>query len=315
MDIGALLRELGIEYREMGTGKGAEALARCPAHDDRHPSWSCNLRTGVHHCFSCGFSGNLAHLVHYITGQGYTESVLWVNSRIGWAKSHAWREDIEEASVAPRIFAVSEKDLGRFTEPPEDAIASRNITSQSARDFEVMWNPDHKSWIFPVRDPYEDSLWGWQEKLEHYYRNYPPGTKRSRTLFGLGIAPHGSTVVLVESPLDCVRISVAGCSGAVSSYGVSTSDFQLSLILGRASRIVLALDNDRAGIAETERILREYPAIAGVTRVFDYGESPAKDPGGMTDDEIRYGIEHAKSGLRRAADNNQWLAAANCDFS
>ncbi|MFR8831062.1 MAG: CHC2 zinc finger domain-containing protein, partial [Eggerthella lenta] len=47
---------------------GDELWASCPCpenhrHGDKKPSWSINLNTLRHHCFSCGFSGDAAGLV------------------------------------------------------------------------------------------------------------------------------------------------------------------------------------------------------------------------------------------------------------
>jgi hypothetical protein len=34
-----------------------QATALCPFHDERHPSFSVNLKTGAFICFACGMSG------------------------------------------------------------------------------------------------------------------------------------------------------------------------------------------------------------------------------------------------------------------
>lgn len=288
-----LLTELKIEYKIIGE----EATAACPFHSpDRHPSWSVNTRNGLHHCFSCGASGNLAHLVSHIKEISYPEAVIWVNSRVGWARADKWREDYENKNFAPQEFKISEVDLALFTDPPNDALKSRAITLESSSKFGVKWNPQNHSWIFPIRDPYTKALWGWQEKNERIFRNYPGGIKKSRTLFGLDAFDDGSTAVLIESPVDAVRFDVAGIRGGLSSFGVQVSDFQLSLIHERSEHLVLALDNDRDGIRETTRIAKEFRSIN--VSVFSYGNLTVKDPGEMTDLELAYGFANAIPALK-----------------
>lgn len=76
IDVRGVLRHLEIE----GTERHGEAWALCPAHDDRRPSWSINLRTGQHHCFSCGWGGGIVALVIRALGA----------ERIGWTHTDAW---------------------------------------------------------------------------------------------------------------------------------------------------------------------------------------------------------------------------------
>lgn len=75
-DIAKVLTKLGIAYRQ----QGIELHALCPAHVDRKPSWSINVHTGQHHCFSCGWGGGVAALVTRALG---TDSLMW-NGRDAW---------------------------------------------------------------------------------------------------------------------------------------------------------------------------------------------------------------------------------------
>lgn len=286
MEIEGLLKELGIEYKIMED----EAFARCPSHfPDRHPSWSVNLKTGVHHCFSCGYGGNLASLVATVLHLSYPQAVLWVNERVGWARVNRWREDVEVTTYAPP--AISEADLVFFTDPPQEALDSRKITLEAAKLLGVRWNTEKNAWIFPIRDPYTNDLWGWQEKSERRFRNYPHGVRKSETLFGMAAFEHDSTAILVESPVDAVRLNVIRRGSGLSSYGVHISGTQFSLIHEFASRLICALDNDLAGIRETARIAGVFKQLP--VYVFDYGDSVAKDIGDMNDEEIRWGIDNA----------------------
>lgn len=291
--IGEVVKELGIKF----TISGDEAVACCPAHNERHPSWSVNLKSGIHFCFTCGYSGNLAHLVSKMLNMSYTESVIWVNTRVGAARMYKWREDYNRTHVEPAVHRVTEIDLMLFTDPPDHALKSKSLRLDSARRFGVRWYPEESAWIFPIRDPFTQELWGYQIKNERHFRSYPAGTKKSRTLFGMGAFEHGSTAVIVESPVDTVRLDSAGIRGGLSSFGVQVSDYQFSLVQRMAESTILALDNDRAGIQATARICAEAQRIPGL-RVFSYGDSLAKDPGEMTDEEILFGIENSIGRLR-----------------
>ena len=52
-----LLIDKNIEF----TSKGRDYVVRCfnPEHEDRNPSMNIDKITGIYHCLSCGYSGDL----------------------------------------------------------------------------------------------------------------------------------------------------------------------------------------------------------------------------------------------------------------
>lgn len=261
------LDKLGIDY----TIRGDEAAACCPAHDDRSPSWSINLATGMHHCFSCGFGGGFARLVQELRGTTWQDSRLWLK-----------REQVRLGDTAPRFTQSAPDTAWKYTEaslysyvcPPASELSRKGLSETACELLSILWDTVKGAWIFPIRDPRTGDLWGWQEKDGHVFRNRPRTVTKSRAVFGLRTLEHGRRPVLVESPVDTGRLYTAGVRGGVSSYGVSVSDYQLTALLKRDPEIVLALDNDPAGIAETRRL-----ALRAGNRfvMFNYGTSTAKD--------------------------------------
>lgn len=295
--IESLIRELGITSR---VAYGKEIVAACPFHSpDNHPSWSINLRSGLHHCFSCGASGNLAHLVAHLQGKTYAEAAIFVNQKVGWARAGKWREDYENKNISPQTFKISEADLAMFPDVPAEILAGKHVENDVAKRFGVKYNPGKHSWLLPIRDPYSYELWGWQEKFidTRLFRNYPQGIAKSKTLFGLSAFEHGSTAILVESPIDAMRVSTFGAGSGLACSGLPVSDFQLSIVFERTGHVVLALDNDSPGVRETARICRDYQGRSNFW-VFDYGITKAKDPGEMEDTDIMIGFSSMRSGLR-----------------
>lgn len=288
-----ILKELGLTSVSL---QREEAKTSCPSgrHEDKSPSWYINIETGLHHCFSCDYSGNLPGLVADLKKIPYTEAVSWCNGKIGWAKAQQWRT--QDHNI-PEYKRLSESSLALFTGPPDDMLAEKRITREAANEFEVLWNPSQSQWIFPIRNPEDQSLWGWQLKNGRIFRSYPAGIKKSETLFGIRAFTDGSTPVLVESPIDAVRLYASGVRGGLSSLGVQVSDKQLSFILSRSDSIILALDNDLAGVQETARICRVYGQIPTI-RIFNYGASTGKDPGELTQEEVLYGIDNAHNKIR-----------------
>lgn len=264
----------------------------CPYHDDRHAgSFSVSLGTGQNYCFSCDTGGGFDRIVQNVLGCDTFTARRWCRDRAYDTDVPFDHEELEYGSgKIDTSEQVNEASLVLYTAPPLDALESRQIDAETAAAFGLLW--DNGTWIIPVRDPHSGALWGWQAKHDKFFRNYPKGVPKSLTLFGLGCFRDGDVAVLVESPLDAVRLASAGVPGALSSFGVGISDDQLALIRQRASGLVLALDNDMPGMNKTVDILRSEKRMD--IQVFNYGACPeAKDVGEMPDDACRWGMDNA----------------------
>ena len=311
------LEALEIEYQD----RGENAQALCPMHEritgdpDHNPSWFIHLETGQHICFSCGYKGNLVQLVCDVK-EFYTPSWDSIPPQYDYNMGNKWLssaievtiEELKQAlgkipqyiSPPPRPVPMSEARLAIYVDPPQEALDARNITAEAAQHYGVQWNRNTQTWILPLRDPHFNKLMGWQEKgtVDRTFKNRPTGLQKSKTLFGLNVQREDIAIV-VESPLDCVRIYSAGYEGAVATCGAIVSEEQAKL-LRYSEKIIAAFDNpniDSAGKKASDQ-MREWARKFGMNLFFfNYGDSGKKDPGDMTNDEIQWGIENAKSAI------------------
>ena len=316
IDVPAVLTALGIDH----VAKSHEANALCPMHEartgkqDNSPSWWINLESGQHICFSCHYKGNILQLIcdvneFYITDHSgkhfydYAAAQNWLGqaSEIPVEKLKEMLARLpQHLEPAPKPLEMSEARLVIFGAPPTAELEKRNITPEAAAQYSIMWDTKKANWILPIREPHFNKLMGWQEKgtLNRTFMNRPAGLQKSKTLFG--IENQGEHVVIVvESPLDCVRIASAGISGAVAICGSSISDEQVKL-LRYSDKIIAAFDNpkvDKAGKKASDE-LRTFARKYGLNlSFFNYGDSGKKDPGDLTDEEIAWGIQNAKSSV------------------
>lgn len=294
-DVAHALGVLGIDYDE----QHGEAWAHCPGHarrtgrTDSSPSWSINIVSGLHHCFSCGFAGDLVSLVQDVLGLD-RGAALALLAAPGAASSTLARLRTRIAP-APALHGPS-VDLGGFTAPPPRELAKRRIDAEAAARFEILWSGD--AWVLPIRHPVTFELMGYQLKREGWVRNVPRGVRKGLTLFGIG-AYTGTRAILVESPLDTARIWCAGEDGALASFGAQVTDHQIRLLLSLADELVLGMDNDEAGRTANAEI---ETAVAGLlpVRRFAYPAGTRKDPGELEDQEVLAGIAGATTRLQRA---------------
>lgn len=80
----ARLNDIFIE--DVAQALGLEVIrhkARCPFHEDSHPSLSFHVRTNRYRCFVCGASGGAIDLVMKIRGWRFRESCKWLATTFG----------------------------------------------------------------------------------------------------------------------------------------------------------------------------------------------------------------------------------------
>jgi len=299
-----LLEKIGVEVIE---SQGREVKAKCPAHlertgkEDRHPSFSINASTGAFRCWSCDFRGNLQFLVGYLGGVALENVDEYLRERDDYLSKQLEKlGETPESEAVPTVLYESE--LALFIEPPTDALKSRGLLATSAKFYGLMFDLKKLCWIIPIRDPRTNALWGWQEKgyRGRYFMNYPEGIKKGKALFGYYQIDVSEPTIVVESPLDVVRLHSLGIHSAVAVYGAMLTKEQYAL-LESIDSICVAMDNDEAGMRSSDEILRWADDHNKAIKFFDYSHTDQKDVGGMSKLEVYTGIQNAKLSLRKGA--------------
>jgi hypothetical protein len=304
--IDGVLLNLGIETIQ----RGDELIGLCPMHlertgrEDSNPSWSMNAETGVHHCFSCGYKGTLLTLVaeikEFTTQWGrvdFDAAKDWLRNNIE-VNFDFLAKQLEEARNSyipiPAPVGMSEARLAVFKEAPDWALDARQLTKDACALYGVKWNINKNSWITPIRSATTKKLMGWQEKsqTERFFRNRPTGVAKSKTLFGLDVFS-GGTMIVVESPLDAVKLSSLGIVGGVSTFGASVSSEQVQLMKA-ADKLIIAMDNDAPGKKASLDLLERTRKEGMECWFLNYQGSEYKDIGDMPEDLVHYCIEGSK---------------------
>lgn len=314
------LAALGIEVQDVRYG---ELQALCPQHEartgkkDHSPSWSFNPELGVFHCFSCGYSGNAVNLVVDMLDLRNRWDAPDFDAAEDWLRTF----DLDLGSLgkrlkkikdrfesyegpAPKPIPMTEARLALFVEPPEWALVARGIDCISAKTYGVLWDDEAEAWVLPIRETDTHKLMGFQIKGQgnRTFMNRPTGMKKSTTFFGWNtITEDTTTVVVVESPLDAVRIFALTGIPTVAIMGAKLSDTQINLLL-RFDVVILALDNDKAGKTAMRHFYTQARKYGISWKAFAYANSTGKDPGDLTDSQVRRGVSGAMNsayGLKR----------------
>jgi len=265
-----LLTEKGIDYQL----KGQDALISClnPEHDDTNPSLRVDRVTGIMHCFSCGFKGNL------FTYWGAPASPLEV-------RIHRIKEKI--ASTRAQTVGIS---------LPKDRIewaggGFRNISEETLKIWQAFtWNaPKFEGRIiFPIRD-----ITGKTVALigrlitgmgtEKYYI-YPQGVKLP--FCPAKVKPIQNRVILVEGIFDALNLWDKGLKNTVCCFGTQQMDWvKLSLLkLQGVNGVDIIFDGDEAGRRAAEQIKGVAEQLELSVQIVTLPEG--EDPGNLVLDQI-----------------------------
>lgn len=248
-----------------------------------------NASSGLWICYSCGRGGTMEMLIGELGDSDADPKLVLRDVRqanLPTKRTKDLPEPEPEEVLAPDPLFIYARFDG-FTTPPDRVLETRWIDGDHAAEFAIRWD---KGWVIPIWAPDitipQESLWGWQWKRMSVVLNWPNEVKKSGSLFGLrelGRFGDMSTVAIVESPLDVVRLAMCDVA-AVAAFGAYVSKTQQQLLMENADRVLLALDNDKAGHEQADKI---YPYLARhvPTAKVIYPDG-VKDPGDMTDEQI-----------------------------
>jgi DNA primase len=265
-----LLREKGIHYEL--SGKDAKILCLNPEHDDTNPSLRVDRITGVMHCFSCGFKGNL--FTHF----GAPSSPLEV-------RLHKLKEKVEK---------TRSQTVG--IQLPKDRLAwkgggFRNISEETLNIWDAFtWNvPKFEGRIiFPIRD-----ITGKTVALigrlingmgsDKYYI-YPTGAEMP--FCPAKVKPIQNRVILVEGIFDALNLWDKGLKNTVCCFGTQQMNWvKLSLLkMQGVSGIDIMYDGDEAGRTAAEKVKGTAEELGMSVQIVTLPEGT--DPGGLVKDQV-----------------------------
>ena len=253
VNVKEILNMLGIQYKD----KGSYFNSRCPSpgHSDKSPSWNIRKDTGVHHCFSCGYKGNLITLVKELTGQKITEflniqdisSYKFKNTRKNAVSKPEEKKDL--VNIEGSLYQVYDNDQVM------DYLKVREIHDDFIEYYKLMYctkiliNGTYFSnrVCIPV---YEDTLLKSMEGRDFTNKQKPkvlyPKNASVSTLFNIDHLDKNETLYVVEGIMHLIPLFNRGYRNITCTFGSAISNRQKELLLN-FNDIILIPDGDDAG--------------------------------------------------------------------
>jgi hypothetical protein len=283
-NIAYLLDELGVEYYDRGDGL-IQACCPCAQHSgDRsnQTAWSWRIDLGKwvcwsHHCEEVR-GNDIFGLVSSVKKTGFTDTVKWItstleNRQVDLSEEVSDPENLHRGIKLHLHEPLDESNL-QFLTPDPQYLLNRGFDLDILRQYEAgLWTRIgtymHDRVVFPVRD-HDGHLVGYTGRTIHpeeYFtkrglkyakwihgRHYNRWPKRgdlftSSILFNLFRAkryfPIKKHLILVEGPLDGMKLEAAGIHNWVATLGTSFCHAHRTLLVQYGvTDLHVAYDND-----------------------------------------------------------------------
>lgn len=297
----AIVKQLGLQ---IVSETSHDFLCLCPFHGNRHtPSFSVSHQKGLYLCFnpSCGASGTIVELVKNISKRNEYEALRFIMSAQQIAAAHFEDELAEILDSKPEFEEFSQDTLDRLydgmTDEGRSYLNGRGINNESINHFRLGYSQAQRMVIVPVHSPDGIPVGLVGRSIEGKSFKNSTGLPRNKTMFNIHRARReSSTVIIVESSFDAIRVHQSGYPNVIASLGGSMSKINIENINRNFTKVIIMTDADPAGrdLGKTlaNSLKNKEILWAHYSNDILYPHD-AKDVGDMTEEEIRICIENS----------------------
>lgn len=282
-EIRNLLSDKNIQIQ---TETGKEATIYCPFHKNTHsPAFYINLKTGLWQCFnpSCDKRGNFRQLYKHLTGKSYGREKFVDPVSLQYELERSLQSQKSEELDIDSVRIDYESDQFELLKP----LIERGLSKETISYLEIGYSTIKERIVIPVRNQnyavvgfIGRAIHDWQEPRYLYNK----GFKRAEVLFNIQNAKKYEECIVVEGSLDCAKVVQAGYKNCVATLGAKVSETQAIMLRKCFDRIIIFSDNDEAGLAMRDAIIR---SCEGKDLSYMVIPDHLKDPGEMSEQEIQ----------------------------
>lgn len=272
----AYIKEFYHNHIDMTKGKasGDELRAPCPYHQDKNPSFSVNLSTGVYKCFKPGcklfHGGNIQTFLSIIEGISIDEADARVKADAKNAPEEEAPEDRVKVKAAKAFPFAQEHILQRVEalmndkEVLDGLIQNTKWTMDTIKRFEIGYDRASKRFWIPIKE---------NNRIVNIRRYHPNADPKVLNITGFGEARlfpfanlENRELFLMEGEKDCILANQHGFNAitVTSGAGTFTSAWKQYFV---DKDVVICYDIDEAGVLGAKKVADNIAPVARSLRV------------------------------------------------
>lgn len=279
MDVKELLQSKNIEF----ISRGRDYVVRClnPEHEDLNPSMNIDKLSGIFHCYSCGFKGDIYQHFNIRKERFINVKIQCVREKIfSLLNIKSLPLPLDATRITSDFRNISVETLKKF-----GAFTTESINGMSGRIVFPIYNMDGKITMFQGRYMYSD--------LDPKYKTYPEHT--TLPLYPQIVDSKFNSIILVEGLFDMINLHDKGLTNAVCTFGTAFGstrkhkkqkeniDKLLNYKYQGIDTIYVMFDGDKAGRSAAANLI----SYAGKSFMMDTIElGDGLDPGSLTKQDV-----------------------------
>jgi hypothetical protein len=215
---------------------------------------SINLETGLWQCFKTGKRGNFIYLVSLLDKKTYKQ----VYNEFLWKMLEAECEGKEIERIKKHLVSVKVDSSDGKWVPIQESVPGYNyLINRMISPYEFYYNAESDRIVIPYKDSF-GTVFFYQERAlrkeqEPKYLNFK-GIKSSSILYQYDVDSFRG-LYICEGVFDAISLKSLGYN-ATTTLSCNASREQLSQLKHYNGRLVVAYDNDEAGIHGIKRFDR-----------------------------------------------------------
>jgi DNA primase len=202
------VKEILVDKKVIFKSRGKDYVVRCfsPEHEDVNPSMKIDKISGLFHCVSCGFSGDLFKYYKINKEKFIDIKVKQLLEKIQKLQVLSLNLPLDAVHFKEDFRGISNKTLKEF-----GAFTSDSMSKMEGRLVFPIWNIHGNIIGFQGRYLYSD--------LEPKYEFYPYNI--SPPLYPAIVKPIKNSIILVEGILDMMNLHDKGLKNTVCTWGTA----------------------------------------------------------------------------------------------
>jgi DNA primase len=281
--VSEVLRVCGVS---VGTELETHFLVYCPFHYNKNtPACEVDKEKGLFICFSCGENGTLLEMVMRTTSRNYFEASRVISNATKTVDFESRIDKMVEVKDEIEEFdPVLIRKLHNNLLETEEGLAyyhSRKIEDDAIKFFNLGYSISQKMVTVPIHTHDNVCVGFVGRSIEGKSFKNSTGLPRNKVLFNLNNIKY-KNITIVESSFDVIRLWQLNIP-AVATLGANLGKNQIDLLRKYAKSIILASDQDEAGMQLESKLIKALPEKQISKLEFPDG---LKDIGDMSDEQI-----------------------------
>jgi DNA primase len=271
------MREYYAQFFPRVNGERTEISVCSPFREDRHPSFSVNITTGLWYDHATGEGGDVFDFEQRRTGCDFKAALGSLARRVGMNNTFHDKESCvkKDESVGHKDDAVR-WNAALFESAGLAArtfLIARGLTDETLRQYLIGYDDKLQAITVPLffQDNQIVSLkrmffygHGWRMRNgKKDFRNYSPAT-----LYCAELVKHVESVIVCEGEFDCLLLRQNGFDTITGTSGAGTWKSSWSENL-RGKDVVLIFDSDDVGRKGVLKVAEKLEGIARTIRIAD----------------------------------------------